>query len=73
MTGTMFVARDPPTRNCASGWRRASRCRTTSRTIRLLRRARRDARRLRLRRVGPTTAGRMDSFVDQFQAAAARW
>jgi len=35
----------------------------------VLRRSGQDPGRLRLRRVRPTTAGRMDSFVDQFQAA----
>jgi hypothetical protein len=34
LTGTLIVARDSRTPNCASGWRRASRCRIISRTIR---------------------------------------
>jgi hypothetical protein len=39
LTGTMIVARDSRTPSCASGWRRASRCRITSRTIRSITRA----------------------------------
>jgi tartrate/fumarate subfamily iron-sulfur-dependent hydro-lyase beta chain len=56
--------------NCANGWRPASPCPTISRTTRFItpvppRRPEGYA----SGSFGPTTAGRMDSYVDQFQAA----
>ena len=69
LTGPMVVARDIAHAKIADGWRRASRCRLPVRSRRLLRGPAKTPEGYASGSFGPTTAGRMDSYVDSFQAA----
>ena len=70
LTGPMIVARDLRTPRSASGSSAASRCRNISGTTRSTMPApAKTPDGMASGSFGPTTAGRMDSFVDPFQAA----
>jgi fumarate hydratase, class I len=65
----LIVARDIAHAKIKERLEPARACRTTSRPPGLLRRPGQDAEGYASGSFGPTTAGRMDSYVDQFQAA----
>jgi fumarate hydratase class I len=74
LSGPMIVARDLAHAKLRERLEAGRGCPTTSRTIRSTTPVRRRRRKgYASGAFGPTTAGRMDSFVDAFQAAAARW